>query len=244
MSTFVLVHGGGHGGWCYSFVAEQLRQNGHRVICPTLTGVGERSHLFATGVNLSTHIQDIVNTLYYQDLTDVFLVGHSYGGMVITGVADQCPDRVANLVYLDAAYPLNNQSLADVAPDMMALAKASMQIIDDTEMVLFPGQFPMEPGNYYGVTNPELIDWMANKLTPHPWACFTEKLVFQDEARLRQIPVSFIATAIQKETLSEQEKTSLNALSQGRFFEINTGHDLMISEPEQTASVLNKITQM
>src|SRR5687768_12730141 len=115
MSTYVLVHGGGHGGWCYQRVARILRANGHEVYAPTLTGLGERSHLLSTDINLDTHIADVVAVLEFEDLRDVILVGHSYGGMVITGIADRASDRVGDVVYLDAANPVNGQSLVDVA---------------------------------------------------------------------------------------------------------------------------------
>ncbi len=115
MATYVLVHGGGHGGWCYQRVARILRASGHEVYAPTLTGLGERSHLLNSDVDLHRHIEDVVAVLHYEDLRDVILVGHSYGGMVITGVADRASDRIGRLVYLDAATPRNGQSLVDVA---------------------------------------------------------------------------------------------------------------------------------
>jgi len=111
MATFVLVHGGGHGGWCYQPVARLLRSQGHDVYTPTLTGLGEREHLLSPDIDLDTQITDVVKTLQFEDLREVILVGHSYGGMVITGVADRATDRVGHLVYLDAAYPQNGQSL-------------------------------------------------------------------------------------------------------------------------------------
>lgn len=94
MATYVLVHGGGHGGWCYRKVAALLRQAGHDVYTPTLTGLGERAHLVSGDVDLDLHIRDITAVLHYDDLRDVILVGHSYGGMVITGVADRSSDRI------------------------------------------------------------------------------------------------------------------------------------------------------
>lgn len=241
MATYVLVHGGGHGGWCYQFVATTLRQNGHDVYTPTLTGLGERQHLLSPEIDLDMQITDIVKVLEFEDLTEVTLVGHSYGGMVITGVADRVPERMTNLVYLDAAYPMDGQALTDVAADMMNAAYESMQVIDGVELVLFPGQFPMMPGDYYGVTDPELIAWMEPKLTPHPWKCFAQKLILNNEAKMRGIPVSFVVTATQKDTLTEEMKEGVRALTDGRFFEVNTGHDLMISEPDWTAETLMKI---
>ena len=116
MATYVLVHGAGHGGWCYQRVARLLRAEGHEVYTPSLTGLGERAHLLTPHVGLDTHIADIVSLLEHEDLTDVILAGHSYGGIVITGAADRALNRVAQLVYLDAAILYNGESLHDVTP--------------------------------------------------------------------------------------------------------------------------------
>jgi pimeloyl-ACP methyl ester carboxylesterase len=114
MATFVLVHGAWSGGWCYGRVADLLRARGHRVFAPTLTGQGERSHLLAGSVNLTTHMTDVMNVFHYEGLSGVVLAGHSYGGMVVTGVADRIPEKVAALVYLDAFLPEDGQSLFDI----------------------------------------------------------------------------------------------------------------------------------
>ena len=108
-ATFVLVHGTGHGGWCWRFIVPLLRAAGHDVYTPTLTGLGASSHLLYelnNRISLDTHFKDVTNTLFYEDLSDVVLVGHSYGGMVITGVAAKEPRRLAQLVYFDAYLPL------------------------------------------------------------------------------------------------------------------------------------------
>jgi pimeloyl-ACP methyl ester carboxylesterase len=113
-ATFVLVHGSWGSGSDYLQVANILRKDGHRVFAPTLSGVGERSHLADMGITLETHIMDVVNLIRWEDLKDIVLVGHSYGGMVITGVADQVPERIASIIYLDAFIPENGQSLTDI----------------------------------------------------------------------------------------------------------------------------------
>ena len=115
MATFVLVHGSWSGGWGYTRVAKMLRGHGHEVFVTTLTGLGERSHLSHPGITLSIHIQDVVNVLEYEDLNDVILVGHSYGGMVVTGVATKVGERIRTLVYLDAFLPADGQALWDIA---------------------------------------------------------------------------------------------------------------------------------
>src|SRR5690606_22210546 len=109
-TSFVLVHGAWHGGWCYRRVADRLQDRGHRVFTPTLSGMGERSHTFTPAINLDTHIADIVNLLAWEDLENVVLCGHSYGGMVVTGVADRAAGRIGSLVYLDANIPEDGQS--------------------------------------------------------------------------------------------------------------------------------------
>ena len=112
--TFVLVHGAWHGGWCWRRVADLLEAKGHKVFAPTLTGLGERSHLMRAGINVSTHVTDIVNVLKWERLTDVVLCGHSYGGFVISGVAEQAADRIGSIVFLDAFVPLNGESMASI----------------------------------------------------------------------------------------------------------------------------------
>jgi pimeloyl-ACP methyl ester carboxylesterase len=113
MATFVLVHGAWHGGWCYQAVARKLRAAGHEVHTPTLTGLGERRHLIGPGVDLDTHIQDVLNVVRYEDLTGFVLCGHSYGGMVVSGVADAIPGQISALVYLDAYVPKDGESIWD-----------------------------------------------------------------------------------------------------------------------------------
>lgn len=112
--TFVLVHGAWGGGWTYQALDRLLTRQGHVVYRPTLTGLGERVHLASPDITLDTHIQDVVNVILYEDLHDITLVGHSYGGMVVTGVADRVPDRIAHLVYLDAVVPGDGESLLDI----------------------------------------------------------------------------------------------------------------------------------
>lgn len=238
MATYVLVHGGGHGGWCYQPVAKILRAKGHEVYTPTLTGLGEREHLLSPAVDLDMHITDVVKVLQFEDLHEVILVGHSYGGMVVTGVADRVPERIGNIVYLDAAYPFNGQSLVDVAGEFILASRKSGRVVDGVELVLFPGEDPL---GFYGVTDPAQIAWMKPKLTPHPFRCFEQKLTLHDEEVMRRIPVSIFVTNVQKDTLTPEMRAGARLLSNGRFFEIDTGHDLMISAPQETAAGLLKI---
>ena len=234
MATYVLVHGGGHGGWCYQPVARLLRSAGHEVYSPTLTGLGERSHLLTPDIDLETHITDVVNVVHFEGLTDVILVGHSYGGMVITGVADRAHERIGRLVYLDAATPVNGQSLVDAGPMILETRKLA-QVIDGVELVLFPGTDPL---NFYGVTDPDDLEWMKPKLTPHPWKCFEQKLRLRSEAALWAIPQYHIVCT---STLPYRDAEIIGkARAEGRLWDIDTGHDLMITEPKAVAKALQE----
>ena len=125
--TFVLVHGAWHGGWCWRRVADLLEKKGHKVFVPTMTGLGECSHLMSKEINLTTHITDIVNLIKWDDLSDIVLVGHSYGGFIISGVAEQVGDKIGSIVFLDAFYPDSGDSLASASsqPVREAIAAAT-----------------------------------------------------------------------------------------------------------------------
>jgi len=236
VATYVLVHGGGHGGWCYQRVARILRANGHEVYTPTLTGLGERSHLVGPNVDLDVHIRDVTAVLHYEDLRDVILVGHSYGGMVITGIADRAADRIGRLVYLDAATPSNHESLVDHSGPFIEFVRPDGRVIDGVELVLLPGP---DAGSLYGVTDPDDLAWMAERLTGHPWQCFAQKLELTNEAALWAIPQYHIVCT---STLATREPTLIaRARAEGRFWEIDTGHDLMITEPQAVADALLEV---
>jgi pimeloyl-ACP methyl ester carboxylesterase len=117
MTTYVLVPGACHGAWCFDDLAEALRAQGHRVLAITLTGIAERAHLLYAGVNLETHIADVLAELAVHDVSDAVLVGHSYGGMVITAVADRVPQQVDSLIYLDAFVPRDGESCWTLTTD-------------------------------------------------------------------------------------------------------------------------------
>ena len=201
MATYVLVHGGGHGGWCYQRVARLLQAEGHLVYTPTLSGLGERSGLLTDAIDLELHTEDIAAVLHYEDLPDVILVGHSYGGMVITGAADKAADRVGKLVFLDAATPRNGQSLVDVAGPVINAVRPMGEVVDGIELVLLPAP---DAGLLYGVSDPGDLAWMAERLTGHPWKCFEQPLALQNEGALWAIPQYHI---ICSSTLPTRDKT-------------------------------------
>jgi len=236
VATYVLVHGGGHGGWCYQKVKRLLEPAGHEVFAPSLTGLADRSHLLSSAVDLDLHINDVVQLLHYWDLRDIVLVGHSYGGMVITGVADRATDRIGKLVYLDAANPTNGESLVDVAGPIIEAVRPMGTIVDGVELVLLPSP---EAGMLYGVTDPADLAWMADRLTGHPWKCFEQKLELANEASLSEIPQYHIVC---DSTLATRDPALMAAAATaGRLWTIDTGHDLMITEPAFVAAALREI---
>jgi pimeloyl-ACP methyl ester carboxylesterase len=236
VAVYVLVHGGGHGGWCYQPVARMLRAAGHEVYAPTLTGLGERSHLLGPEIDLDTHIRDITAVLRYEDLRDVILVGHSYGGMVITGAAGRAAERIGRLVYLDSIAPGDGESLFDLATDLMQAARSFGQTVDGVELVLLP--FPGS-GAFYGVTDPAALTWMDERLTAQPWRCFEQPVRIEDPAALAAIPQFHIVCT---STLATRDQDQVEAArAAGRLWDIDTGHDLMITEPRAVADRLLEI---
>jgi pimeloyl-ACP methyl ester carboxylesterase len=236
MTTYVLVHGGGHGGWCYRDVKRRLEAAGHEVFAPSLTGLAERSASRSGDIDLDFHIDDVVQLLHYWDLRDVVLVGHSYGGMVITGVADRAHDRVGKIVYLDAANPRNGQSLVDVAGPVIEMTRPMGDTIDGVELVLLPA-----PGAaaFYGITDPDAQAWTDARLTGHPWKCFAQKLQLEHEDELWAIPQFHIVCT---STLATRDRRLIDpARADGRLWEIDTGHDLMITEPQFVTDALLEI---
>jgi len=243
MATFVLVHGGGHGGWCYKLVTERLRKAGHTVYAPSLPGMAEHVHELHPGIDLDTHVDDIANLLFYEDLRDAILVGHSYGGMVITRAADRAPDRVGHPVYLDAAYPFDGESLHEHAYDSIEPQRQGIYVENGVELVMKP--LPVYAG-FFGIHDPELAEWANARFTPQPWATFSQKLVLRNEAAMRAIPESHLVCTSTLATRGQVPGRTLDLLkerSQGRFWDVDTGHDLMITEPDWVTEKLLLIAE-
>jgi pimeloyl-ACP methyl ester carboxylesterase len=172
MATFVLVHGAWAGSLLWRPVARALRQAGHEVYTPTLTGLGERKHLLNRNIGLDTHVQDVLGLIDYEDLADLILVGHSYGGMVVTGVADAVPDTIASLVYLDAFVPESGQSLSSLVPPEPPRP--------DRPPIPAPEDYLIAPLplSAFGVTA-QVAGMLERKLSPQPIACFTQGLTLR-----------------------------------------------------------------
>jgi len=164
MATFVLVHGSWAGSVVWRELAPRLRNAGHEVYAPTLTGIGARKHLLNREIDLDTHIRDVIGVIDVADLSDIILVGNSYGGMVITGVADRVPEKVASLVYLDAFVPENGQSCLSLLPP-----EAHLATMPGEDWLVAP-----IPSASFGFKRPEMIALWEAKSAPHPLATLTQ----------------------------------------------------------------------
>ena len=228
MAVFVLVHGAFHGGWCYARVAALLRQQGHDVFTPTLTGLGERAHLTASPIDLSTHIEDVVNVLTCEELEQVVLCGHSYAGMVITGVAARMGKRIDTLVYLDAIVPEHGQSLFDiVGPEVAARTTAS---------ACGSGWVPALPASYFNV-NAEDVEWVERRCGPHPLASFTQAVELTGKETLVRRRVYILAENYEF-GLNERVCETLSRLPGWTTTSVKSGHDVMIDQPHSLAELL------
>lgn len=231
-SPFVLVHGAWHGGWSWKKLRPLLERAGHPVFTPTLTGLGERRHLSAPAVGLDTHIQDILNLLEFEDLGDVVLVGHSYAGMVITGVAAAAPDRIGRLVYLDAFLPEDGKSLNDYVPAMVAGYGRSVAADGDGWRLPFTGALSLE---LLGITDAADIAWMEPRMTDQPYRTFVEP-VRAPAAALRHLDRVYVLSSRRPHYLAAVER----ARQQG-FTVIDVpgaGHDVMVTQPAELAAAL------
>jgi pimeloyl-ACP methyl ester carboxylesterase len=234
-STFVLVHGAWHGGWCWKKLTPLLQAAGHEVFTPTLTGLGERAHLLTPQIGLDTHIADITAVLDYEDLRNVILVGHSYGGMVITGVAELAAHRLSHLVYLDAFIPQDGQALLDTLPDHGASVRKTAAESGDGWKV------PVGKATF-GVTDEADVKWMVARMTPQPLRSFVEPVRLTNAAALA-LPRRYILCRQDEPTLFDSHAQRARREGWG-YTELQTGHDAMIIVPEASGSILLEVASL
>lgn len=232
MPDFLLVPGAWLGGWCWRYVCEDLRAAGHATIGATLTGLGERSHLLSPEISLETHIADIVNLFEYRDLRDVVLVGHSYGGTVITAVAERVPGRIGHLVYLDASVPRDGESNDDVIGERMASQLRASALADGDGWRVPPAPYVVER-----MSGHPLQRWVRDRLEPHPLRPLGEPVTIRsaDAARL---PRAFIQTT-QSDLYNGLMKRARAAGWHCR--ELTGGHYAMFTQPSAVARALNEL---
>jgi pimeloyl-ACP methyl ester carboxylesterase len=227
--TFVLVHGAWHGGWCWRRVSDLLEKRSHKVFSPTMTGLGERSHLIDPKINLTTHITDMVNVIKWEGLNDIVLVGHSYGGAVVSGVAEQVRDAIGSIVFLDAFVPENGDSMKDLTVRRAAI-----------EELVQKGETTMKavPAAVFQVNEKDRA-WVDSKCTPQPLATFTETITLTG-ARDRIEKKAYIrATGFANSPFdAAQEKAKARGW---RVYETPCGHDVMVDMPDRLTEILLEV---
>jgi pimeloyl-ACP methyl ester carboxylesterase len=229
--TFLVCHGAWSAGWAWKKMHPLIQAADHRLVTPSYTGLGERAHLAHQGLDLESHIQDMLNVIRYEDLRDIVLVGHSYGGMVATGVADRARDKVAQLIYIDAFVPGDGQSLFDLNESGRApLQKAAK---DGDGWRVPPMQTPPD-------TSPADVEWLAARRVQMPIKCFETKLKLQGGALT--LPRSYIyATRITPaDTFGPFSRMTKNDPA-WRYFEIDASHSPNVTAPEALMALLQKI---
>jgi pimeloyl-ACP methyl ester carboxylesterase len=230
-TTFVLIHGAWGGGWNYQRVAEALRVRGHVVYAPSLTGCGERAHLLSGAVNLSTHIQDVINLFKYESIERAVLAGHSYGGMVITGAADRIPEKISALVYLDAFLPEAGQSLWDInIPANTARYVASAGDAGGYAI-------PSPPASFWNLNANDVP--LYEKLTgPHPLAALTERLRLSGGHISIKKRIYVHATDLGRPSPFQPFYEKCKADPAWETHALHCGHDVMMDLPEKTLEIL------
>ena len=228
-TTYVLVHGAWHGSWCWKRVRNSLQNAGHRVFTPTLTGLGERSHLNSAAVNLSTHIADVVNLLRWEDLSDVILCGHSYGGSVISGVADQIPERIRTLVYLDAFVPENGECLFDLSPERAQQMRLQAKTAGDGWSV------PPIPAEGFSVNRRDAA-WVDAQCTSQSIASFEEHIKLNRAASYTHDATHILATGWDNSPfLTAHERAKAKGW---KTRTVPCGHEVMLDLPGELTDLL------
>jgi pimeloyl-ACP methyl ester carboxylesterase len=228
----VLVHGAWHGGWCWQRVGDRLRQAGQRVFAPTLTGVGERRHLLSAAVDLETHIEDVLGVLEAEELEDVVLVGHSYAGLVISGVAGRARARLRRLVYLDALLVEDGQSWAQAFPPEVTEARRKSATMTHGVKTL-----PAPDPAIYGFADPADTEWVRRRMTPHPFAPFEQKARWNGPLG-NGLPRIYLDCTQPALAVLGTMKDRYRGKREWPFVEMKTGHDAMVSAPEALARLL------
>ncbi|MFB7992297.1 alpha/beta fold hydrolase [Streptomyces sp. NPDC056002] len=230
---FVLVHGGRHGGWCWKHVATALRQAGHTVYTPTLTGLGERAHLLDQTIGLNHHVQDLVSTFEFEDIQDAMLVAHSYGGMVVSGALEHIADRVRRVVYLDAHLPRSGESVfdmigADRAANHLANAKNNGE-----------GWFiPPADASWYGVTDPDDAAWVNSRITAQPLKTYQDPVGDTDRAWSHPgMFIECVPSSLEPHILNRARERQATdpAFS---YHVLRATHDAMVTAPDAVTELL------
>ena len=232
MTTFVLCHGAWGGGWSYRRVAKHLRDAGHEVFTPTYTGLGERSHLANPDISLSTHVADVRGVIRYEELDGFVLVGHSYGGMVITGVAEAEWQKIIRIVYLDAFLPKPGQSLVDQTPDG---GKGALKVVAEQGD---GWRMPRPPNSIHETVPDDDRAWILRNTCDQPVKTMTEAYEGA-ENHLKIADKIYVLCTLRTETPFFPIAERLRGDPAWRVEELPTHHHLAMSMPKETAEIIS-----
>ena len=231
---FLLVHGAWHGGWVWKEMADLLRYQGYGVSCPTQPGLGERKHLISSDISLEVFIEDIVNHIISDDLYNIILVGHSFAGSTISGVADRLKDRIKQLIYLDAVILLNGQSPFDIAPVEVVNERTALAEKSEGKLSISPPK-----AEAFGVFDVRKAITLESKLTSHPISTFRSKLILKNEVG-NGLPLSYIICTDPIYKSLESSRQIVKKMN-WPIFELKSGHNAMFTHPQETLNLLMKI---
>jgi pimeloyl-ACP methyl ester carboxylesterase len=233
-ARYVLVHGAWHGAWCWSRVLPRLRAAGHDAHAVTLTGLGDRSHLMSAGIRLRTHVRDVLSLIAWEELDDVVLVGHSYAGMVITGVADallgEGSKLLRHLVYVDAVVPHSGESWSTTHSAEVVAGR--LRAAQDSGGV----GIPPPDAAAFGLTGADR-EWVGRRMTPQPLGLYQDPLAF-DAANVASLPRTFIDCVAPAHPTIAPMRKRVRSEPGWRVVELAAGHDAMVSAPGELARAL------
>ena len=231
---FLLIHGAWHGGWVWNEISEILRYQRYSVSTPTLTGLGEKKHLLSSKITIETFIEDVVNHIIFENLNNIILVGHSFAGSVISGVADKLKDRIQKLIYFDAVILKDGQKPFDIAPK--ELVKQRIELAKRFGNGI---SIPAPSADAFGVFDVKKSLLLEEKLTPHPLSTYQSKLTIKNEIG-NGIPLFYIFCNDPVYKSLESSRKVVRKLK-WPIFELNAGHDAMLTHPKETLNLLMKI---
>ena len=231
---FLLIHGAWHGGWVWNEISEILRYQRYSVSAPTLTGLGEKKHLLSSKITIETFIQDVVNHIVFENLNNIILVGHSFAGSVISGVADRLKDRIKKLIYFDAMILIDGQKPFDISPKETVEQRIELAKKFGNDISI-----PAPSADAFGVFDIKKSLLLEEKLTPHPLSAFQSKLILKNEVG-NGIPLSYIYCTKPVYKSLESSRAVVSKMK-WQIFELNAGHDAMLTHPKETLNLLMKI---
>jgi pimeloyl-ACP methyl ester carboxylesterase len=240
MTNIVLVHGAWHGAWCYRDCARALRARGHSVFTPSLNGSGEYSHRAHGGITLEDHIRDIVGVFEAEELSDVVLVGHSYGGMVITGVADRIPEKIRHMIYLDAFVPENGDSLNGLLPQALATEIAQVYLSGFRASAAAHHSMMMSPipAAMFGI-KPQNQAWVDRRCTAQSLATFEMPLLIGDSGA--KLPKLYVLADAWDPSPFRHFAKKLQGKAGWQVVNLPSSHDVMVDMPLEVADLISTV---